>query len=116
MEHLIGYIATGAISLVVGVLLIYLQPKSKVYYWTPHTFLFNLQKENVVLQTDSLTVQNLGRKAASNIEVIFDTKPDFYQLQPAVVHEGVVLQKQIRQSLEEKNLRIVTLISTDKIF
>jgi len=92
MDQLIGYIATGTLSLVVGVLLIYLQPKSKIFYWSPHTFLFNLQKENVVLQTDSLTIQNLGRKAASNIEVVFDVKPDFYQLQPAVVHEGIVLE------------------------
>lgn len=92
MEHLIGYIATGAVSLVVGVLLIYFQPKSKVFYWSPHTFLFNLKKENVLLQTDSLTIQNLGRKSASNIEVIFDTKPDFYQLQPAAVHDGVLLE------------------------
>ena len=92
MEDLISYIATGTVSLIVGALLIYLQPKSKIFYWTPHSFLFDVKEQNIMLHTDSLTIQNLGRKTASNIEVIFDTKPDFYQLQPAVIHDGVEME------------------------
>ena len=92
MENLIGYVATGTVTFIVAILLMYLQPKARIFYWSPHTFLFNLTRENVALQTDSLTIQNLGKKVASNVEVVFDIKPDFYQLQPAVVHEGVVLE------------------------
>ncbi len=84
MENLPGYIATGVVSLTVGILLRYLEPKAKVAYWSPHYFLFELKKENIVLQTDALTVQNLGRKAAENIELVMKARPDFFQLSPAV--------------------------------
>jgi len=89
MEGLVGYVATGTVSLIVGVLLIYLQPKSKLVFWSPHTFLFNLKRENVVLQTDALTIQNLGRRTASNIEIVMNVKPDFYEFSPAITHEGI---------------------------
>jgi hypothetical protein len=31
------------------------------------------------LRTDTLTIQNLGRKPATNIEIIHKTKPDHFQ-------------------------------------
>jgi hypothetical protein len=82
MAEISGYIATGIISLIVGLLLRQLEPKSKIVYWSPHNFLFELQKEQVVLQTNSLTVQNIGRKPAEDIEIIHKQKPDFFQLFP----------------------------------
>jgi hypothetical protein len=89
MENLAGYVATGTTSLAVGALLIHLQPKARLVFWSPHTFLFDLKREKVVLQTDALTIQNLGRKAACNVEVILQVKPDFYEFSPAITHEGV---------------------------
>lgn len=86
MEHLAGYIATGLISLAVGVLLFRLQPKAKLLYWSPHSFRFHLTREEVVLQTDALTVQNVGRKTAENVELIMSSEPDFIQLSPAIPH------------------------------
>lgn len=86
MEDLAGYIAMIVVGVVVGVLLTYFQPKAKIKYWSPHSFLFNLTRENVVLQTDALTIQNVGRKAAENVEIVFDREPDFHQLSPAVNH------------------------------
>ena len=86
MEGLAGYVATGVVSLAVGILLMYLQPKAKVFYWSPHSFLFNLSRENVVLQTDALTLQNLGRKTADSGESVLDGQPDFFQLAPAINH------------------------------
>ena len=91
MGHLIGYIATGLVSLTVGVLLIYLRPKAKVLYWSPHSFLFDLQREKVVLQTDALTLQNLGRDKAENVEIIFDRRPDFFQFAPAIKYQPIEL-------------------------
>lgn len=87
MEGLGGYIFTGLISLVVGLLLQRLQPQVKLRYWMPHTFFFDLQQENVVLQTDSLSVQNLGRKAATNVEIIHKTRPDFFKFAPSIHFE-----------------------------
>ena len=92
MEGLAGYVVIGVVSLVVGILLIYLQPKAKVMYWSPHSFLFNLTRENVVLQTDALTIQNVGRKAAENVELVLDREPDFFQFAPAVNHTTETLQ------------------------
>ena len=87
MTVLSGYIATGIVSLVVGLLLRSLEAKAKVVYWSPHNFFFELKEENVVLQTNSLTVQNTGRKPAEGIEIIHKQKPDFFQLAPSLPYE-----------------------------
>jgi hypothetical protein len=68
----------------VGWFLKYVEPKSKVVYWFPHNFFFELKKENVVLQTNSLTIQNLGRKPAETVEIVHKQRPDFFQLSPAL--------------------------------
>ena len=84
MENLVGYVAVGAVSLAVGLLLTYLQPKAKVLYWSAHSFRFDLTQQNVVLWTDALTVQNVGRRAAENVELVMDGQPDFFQFSPAM--------------------------------
>ena len=79
MEHLTGYIATGLISLVVGLLLQRMQDRPKLLYWIPGSFLFQLKKPEIALRTDSLTIQNSGRQPATNIEIIHKARPDHFQ-------------------------------------
>lgn len=79
MEQLVGYIATGIVSLVVGLLLQRFQSKPKLLYWVPGSFLFDVKDPKVTLRTDSLTLQNDGRKPATNIEIIHKNKPDHFQ-------------------------------------
>jgi|SRR5712691_11951043 hypothetical protein len=87
MEGLAGYIATGVVSLAVGLLLRQLEPKSRLVYWLPHNFLFELKDEKVTLRTDSLTLQNLGRKSATNIEIIHKSRPDYFKFATAVAFD-----------------------------
>ena len=85
MDNFTGYIATGLVSLVVGLLLQRFQARPRLLYWFPGTFLFELKEENNInLRTDSLTVQNFGRKPAANIEIIHKTKPDHFQFSTPV--------------------------------
>lgn len=86
MESLGGYIATIIVSLIIGYLSRFLEPKSKLLAWSPHNFLFNLQKEGVTLQTNSLTVQNWGRKPAEGIEIIHMARPDFFEIHPSIAY------------------------------
>ena len=90
MTDLSGYFLTGIVSVIVGFLLRQLEPKTKVVYWSPHNFFFELKNENVVLQTNSLTIQNIGRKSAEDIEIIHKTKPDFFQLSPPQAFEEII--------------------------
>lgn len=62
MDGLIGKIVSGIIGFLGAYLLLHIGPKAKLVYWLPHSLFFNLIKENVQLQTDALTLQNLGRK------------------------------------------------------
>jgi len=64
VSDLAGYVATGVVSLGVGLLLRYLEPEVRLVWWSPHNFVFNLKDPPVVLQTNSITIQNLGRKSA----------------------------------------------------
>ena len=82
-----GYIVTGVVSLAVGYALRRLEPKSKIVYWLPHTFFFDLKNEKVVLLTNALTVQNIGSRPAERIEIIHKARPDFFQFAPAVDFE-----------------------------
>lgn len=70
MESVWGYAATGVIAFFVGYALDRFKPQGKLVFWSPHNFIVNLRNENVVLQTNSITVQNVGSKTAQNVEVI----------------------------------------------
>jgi hypothetical protein len=74
MDQLIPYIATGLVSLVVGLLLQRFQARPKLLYWVP----------KVALRTDSLTIQNTGRLPAHNIEIIHEQRPDHFQFSTAL--------------------------------
>jgi hypothetical protein len=83
MESLAAYVVTGVVSLAVGMVLMYLQPKAKLVYWSPHYSVFQV-KENLWIQTNSVTVQNTGRRVADDVEVIMSRQPNHLQIQPAI--------------------------------
>jgi hypothetical protein len=87
MDTLGGYIATIVVSLLTGYFAQFLQLRSKLLCWSPHNFFFNLKKEGVVLQTNSLTLQNVGRRPAEEVEIIHKERPDFFELHPSVEHQ-----------------------------
>ena len=89
MDNLAAYVATGVVSLLVGLLLRSLEPKVKIVWWRSHDFLFNLAKLNppVVLLTQAITIQNIGRKSSESIEIVHKQPPDFFKLQPALDYE-----------------------------
>ncbi len=91
---LFGYIATGTVSLGVGYLLKVFEPASRLVFWNPHSFLFRVQlpaqanqagnpQPPIHLQTNTLVVQNIGRKPAEKIEIIHRQRPDHFQFATA---------------------------------
>jgi len=84
VEQFIGYIATGVVSLVVGLFLQRLQGKPKLLYWVPGSFMFNLKEPQLALRTDALTIQNDGRMPATNVEIIHQKRPDHFQFSTAI--------------------------------
>lgn len=84
MDNLLSNVITGVTTFGIGYALKYLGPKSRLVWWSPHRFLFNLQNPKVNILTHAITIQNLGRKAALNVEVVHKTKPDFFKLEPAL--------------------------------
>jgi hypothetical protein len=89
MDTLGGYIATIVVSLLTGYFAQFLQPRSKLLCWSPHNFFFDLKNEKVLLQTNSLTVQNVGRKPAEDVEIIHKQRPDFFELYPSIEYQEI---------------------------
>jgi hypothetical protein len=91
MDNLIPLIITGVVSFAVGFALKYVEPKSKLVWWSPHNFLFTIQvvpdKPKLELFTHALTIQNLGRKPAEQIEIVHRLRPDHFKLQPSLDYE-----------------------------
>lgn len=114
MESLGGYIATICVSLTTGYLARYLEPRTKIVFWQPHDFLYQIPSHQLphagqpalpgastaagaapapgpfFLRTQSVTIQNLGRKPADWVEIVHAQRPDFFQLYPSLNYtEGV---------------------------
>lgn len=87
MDPLLKYIVTGLVSLAVGLLLQRFQAKPNLKYFLPGTFLFDVADPKVSVRTDSITIQNIGRKAAQNIEIIHKERPDHFQFSQAIGFE-----------------------------
>ncbi|WP_404366783.1 hypothetical protein [Marinobacter sp.] len=84
MDPILGHVITGVVALVVGLALQRFADKPKLQYFIPGTFMFDVTDPKVTLQTDSLTLQNAGRKAATNIELVHKERPDHFQFSQAI--------------------------------
>jgi hypothetical protein len=103
MDSIGGYVATFCVGIVGTYLSQFLVPKVNVRYWQLHNFLFtmpvNLNEPptspaqimlpehtapTFKLLTQSLTVQNFGRKPAEWVEIVHRRRPDFFQLYPSL--------------------------------
>jgi hypothetical protein len=87
MDPIIGHVITGVIALFVGLALRRFADKPKLQYFIPSTFFFDIKDPNLKLQTDSLTIQNAGRKSATNIEIVHKDKPDHFQFSQAISYK-----------------------------
>lgn len=90
VDSLAGYIATGVVSLAVGLLLRELAPKVRLVFWVPHSFAFEMPTPNspnkAHLLTHAITIQNIGRKVAEGVEIVLRKRPNFFKLQPALAY------------------------------
>lgn len=84
MESVGGYIATIIVSLIIGYLMRFFRAEIEAPCMVATQLFLQPQEKNVVLQTNSLTVQNLGRKPAEGIEIIHQERPDFFEIQPSM--------------------------------
>ncbi len=84
MDPILGHVLTGLVALVVGLALQRFADKPKLQYFIPGTFVFDMNDPKVTLQTDSLTLQNAGRKSATNIELVHRERPDHFQFSQAI--------------------------------
>ncbi len=87
MDPILGYVITGVVSIIVTLALRRFVDKPKLQYFLPGSFHFNLDDLKANLQTDSLTIQNSGRKSAANIEIIHKEKPDHFQFSQSISYK-----------------------------
>lgn len=82
-----SYVVTGVISIVSGWILRNTEFKPKLCYWFPHNFIYDITLPSgvpYIVQTSSITVQNLGRKVSEGIEIVHKTRPDHFQFYPSI--------------------------------
>jgi hypothetical protein len=111
MDTLAGYIASLCVGAGVAYVSQFLKPKIKIRYWFAHSFTYtipNPQANNPApalpapaagagaapaaplvpahfyLLSQSVTIQNFGRKTAEWVEIAHNRKPDYFQLYPTL--------------------------------
>jgi hypothetical protein len=83
-KDILEIISSGIVPVIAAIIVSRLRARPKIRYWFPHEFLFNLPPDNVLLKTYSLTVQNMGRETAEDVEIIYSKRPDFLSLHPSL--------------------------------
>jgi hypothetical protein len=63
----------------VGWFLHRLKGKPSLLYWLPGSFTFKLKEPDMLVRTDALTIQNIGRQTAKDIEIIHKEKLDHFE-------------------------------------
>lgn len=80
------------LTAVVGLIARIVQPSARVVWGTSHGFTFSLPIQDAVTSTTTTTlvhtgtvfVQNTGRKTAEDIEVVFNYRPQHFQVWPSL--------------------------------
>lgn len=106
-DKFLGYIIAGVIGFVFWLIQQRLEAKPKLTIRFPHWFEYKVPiKDNKVaqtgesspsqgqpeaniltFQTNTLVIENLGRRAAENVEIVHVQKPDHFQFSGSVVFE-----------------------------
>jgi hypothetical protein len=110
-DKVAGALITALIGFVVWLIQRRLEPSTRLRFWVPHDFLFQLPfapgplqppapdaqergetqpevpeqavpHQPFVIRTNTLTVQNLGRKLADKVQIIHADRPDHFQMHP----------------------------------
>src|SRR2546425_860420 len=92
-DDLLGKVLTGVISFAVGYFLKNVEPKGKLLWWSTHAFQYNLPNPphpNAIINTRSITIQNIGRKVVENIEICLQSGSSFFKLDPAYSHTSII--------------------------
>lgn len=79
-------IFAAVVTALIGVLFRYLRPAARIRWGLSHGFAFTLTPPNAkpqTLYTQTIFVQNIGRAAASDVEVHLNFKPEHFQLWPS---------------------------------
>jgi hypothetical protein len=96
VDKLAYIVISGFVGFLFALLLRQLEPKVRLVFWVPHSFLFHIPipadstapalipGTSAQLLTHAITIQNLGRRTAENVEIVLQTKPDYFQLAPAL--------------------------------
>jgi hypothetical protein len=103
-DKILGYIIAGVISFLFWVVQQRLEAKSKLTIRFPHWFTYNVPIANnqvapdgaaampgaaaniLTVQTNTLVVENLGRRAAEDVEIVHQRRPDHFQFAGTVVY------------------------------
>ncbi len=85
-DALVGTAIGGVLGFLGGWALKYVGPKSQVVFWYPHNSFFQVPQPGAAgtfnVLTSSVTVQNLGRLPARNVELVYNLKPDHFTVTP----------------------------------
>lgn len=125
-ESLLKYLIPSALAFVVGYLLRYVEPRSRLVHWFPAYFAFQVpftgaggMQQVATVSTHALSIQNLGWRPGRRVEIIHQNRPQFFQIQPAVnftetvnpTGEHVI----IIQSLAPREFVTIQILSTGSI-
>jgi hypothetical protein len=86
------YAVPIALALAIGYLSRYVEPRSRIVHWFPRSVKFDVPiagaggaQQNLQIWTHTLSIGNLGWRAAKDVQIIHKSRPQHFQLQPAVL-------------------------------
>lgn len=82
-----SYVLTFIVSVLTAIVLRRLQPKAKLHFWWPHQFAFDVRSNEpaqppLLVFTRSIRLDNVGREAATNVEVVHNSRPQNFKIWP----------------------------------
>ncbi|MDZ5648538.1 hypothetical protein [Nitrospirillum sp. BR 11828] len=90
-ETLQQSIIPGIITLIAAGIKIILTPKSRIKWGFSHGFVFSVQhdktKAPALYYTKTLFIRNSGRAQAENVEIIFGSEPEHFQIWPSIIYK-----------------------------
>lgn len=82
MQSPFHYIILLMVGILAGYCITFIKPREKLIWWSTQLFIYHVENPAATIYNWTITIKNMGRRPAENIEITHPTEPNLITINP----------------------------------